>query len=136
MQRETVWLVEDEQGIADTLVYMLQQEGFGVEVFERGLPVLDKARQQVPDVMILDVGLPDISGFELCRQLLALHPALPVLFLTARSEEVDRLLGLEIGADDMWLNRFHPAKCAQGAHLTASGEEVLVAVSRHPYWSF
>lgn len=62
MQRETVWLVEDEQGIADTLVYMLQQEGFAVEVFERGLPVLDKARQQVPDVMILDVGLPDISG--------------------------------------------------------------------------
>ena len=56
MQRETVWLVEDEQGIADTLVYMLQQEGFDVEVFERGLPVLDKARQQVPDVMILDVG--------------------------------------------------------------------------------
>lgn len=43
MQRETVWLVEDEQGIADTLVYMLQQEGFAVEVFERGLPVLDKA---------------------------------------------------------------------------------------------
>lgn len=62
MQRETVWLVEDEQGIADTLVYMLQQEGFAVEVFERGLPVLDKARQQVPDVMILDVGLPDISA--------------------------------------------------------------------------
>ena len=61
MQRETVWLVEDEQGIADTLVYMLQQEGFAVEVFERGLPVLDKARQQVPDVMILDVGLPDIQ---------------------------------------------------------------------------
>lgn len=48
MQRETVWLVEDEQGIADTLVYMLQQEGFAVEVFERGLPVLDKARQRLP----------------------------------------------------------------------------------------
>lgn len=112
MQRETVWLVEDEQGIADTLVYMLQQEGFAVEVFERGLPVLDKARKQVPDVMILDVGLPDISGFELCRQLLALHPALPVLFLTARSEEVDRLLGLEIGADDYVAKPFSPAKCA------------------------
>ena len=108
MQRETVWLVEDEQGIADTLVYMLQQEGFAVEVFERGLPVLDKARQLVPDVMILDVGLPDISGFELCRQLLALHPALPVLFLTARSEEVDRLLGLELGADDYICKPFNP----------------------------
>ncbi len=144
MQRETVWLVEDEQGIADTLVYMLQQEGFAVEVFERGLPVLDKARQLVPDVMILDVGLPDISGFELCRQLLALHPALPVLFLTARSEEVDRLLGLEIGADDYVAKPFSPREVCvftprsvrQGAHLTASGEEVLVAVSRHPYWSF
>ena len=114
MQRETVWLVEDEQGIADTLVYMLQQEGFAVEVFERGLPVLDKARQQVPDVMILDVGLPDISGFELCRQLLALHPALPVLFLTARSEEVDRLLGLEIGADDYVAKPFSPREvCAR-----------------------
>lgn len=51
MQRETVWLVEDEQGIADTLVYMLQQEGFAVEVFERGLPVLDKARKQVSITM-------------------------------------------------------------------------------------
>lgn len=137
MQRETVWLVEDEQGIADTLVYMLQQEGFDVEVFERGLPVLDKARQQVPDVMILDVGLPDISGFELCRQLLALHPALPVLFLTARSEEVDRLLGLEIGADDYVAKPFFTSRSVrQSAHLTASGEEVLDAVSRYPYWSF
>lgn len=98
--------------------------------------MLDKARQLVPDVMILDVGLPDISGFELCRQLLALHPALPVLFLTARSEEVDRLLGLEIGADDYVAKPFSPREVCASAHLTASGEEVLVAVSRHPYWSF
>ena len=100
MQQAVVWLVEDEQGIADTLIYMLQQEGFCVEAFERGLPALEKARHCQPDVVILDVGLPDISGFELCRQLLARFPALPVLFLTARSDEVDRLLGLEIGADD------------------------------------
>ncbi len=94
MQRETVWLVEDEQGIADTLVYMLQRAGFAVRSLSEACRI-DKARKQVPDVMILDVGLPDISGFELCRQLLALHPALPVLFLTARSEEVDRLLRAE-----------------------------------------
>ncbi|EHC42131.1 Two-component response regulator CreB, partial [Salmonella enterica subsp. enterica serovar Gaminara str. A4-567] len=112
MQQPQVWLVEDEQGIADTLIYTLQLEGFTVELFARGLPAalekarqhglpaLEKARQQRPDAVILDVGLPDISGFELCRQLLERHPALPILFLTARSDEVDRLLGLEIGADD------------------------------------
>ena len=100
MQQPRIWLVEDEQSIADTLVYMLQQEGFQVSVFGRGLPALEAAAHQAPDVAILDVGLPDISGFELCRRLLTRYPALPVLFLTARSDEVDKLLGLEIGADD------------------------------------
>lgn len=114
MQQERVWLVEDEQGIADTLIYMLQQEGFTVEAFERGFPVLEQARSRVPDVIILDVGLPDISGFELCRKLLECHPALPILFLTARSDEVDRLLGLEIGADDYVAKPFSPREvCAR-----------------------
>ncbi|EOT8832690.1 two-component system response regulator CreB [Escherichia fergusonii] len=114
MQQVRVWLVEDEQGIADTLIYMLNQEGFLVEAFERGLPALEKAHFQVPDVAILDVGLPDISGFELCRQLLDRHPALPILFLTARSDEVDRLLGLEIGADDYVAKPFSPREvCAR-----------------------
>ncbi|HEE5052476.1 TPA: response regulator, partial [Klebsiella pneumoniae] len=94
MQQPRIWLVEDEQSIADTLVYMLQQEGFQVSVFGRGLPALEAAAHQAPDVAILDVGLPDISGFELCRRLLMRYPALPVLFLTARSDEVDKLLGL------------------------------------------
>lgn len=65
MQQPLVWLVEDETSIADTLTYMLQQEGFAVKAFERGLPVLEEARRQVPALAILDVGLPDISGFEL-----------------------------------------------------------------------
>lgn len=95
MQQPRIWLVEDEMSIADTLVYQLQQEGFIVTAFERGLPALDAAHHHQPDLAILDVGLPDISGFELCRRLLARYPALPVLFLTARSEEVDKLLGLK-----------------------------------------
>ena len=106
MQQPLVWLVEDEQGIADTLIYMLQQEGFSVEAFERGFPVLEKSRQQCPDAIILDVGLPDISGFELCRRLLERHPALPILFLTARSDDVDRLLGLDLGADEYMTKPF------------------------------
>lgn len=114
MQQPRIWLVEDELSIADTLVYMLQQEGFIVTAFERGLPALDAAHHQVPDLAILDVGLPDISGFELCRRLLARYPALPVLFLTARSEEVDKLLGLEIGADDYIAKPFSPREvCAR-----------------------
>ena len=114
MQQPRIWLVEDEMSIADTLVYMLQQEGFIVTAFERGLPALDAAHHHQPDLAILDVGLPDISGFELCRRLLARYPALPVLFLTARSEEVDKLLGLEIGADDYIAKPFSPREvCAR-----------------------
>ncbi|BBQ69591.1 MULTISPECIES: two-component system response regulator CreB [Klebsiella] len=114
MQQPRIWLVEDEQSIADTLVYMLQQEGFQVTVFDRGLPALEAAAYQAPDVAILDVGLPDISGFELCRRLLTRFPALPVLFLTARSDEVDKLLGLEIGADDYIAKPFSPREvCAR-----------------------
>lgn len=114
MQQPRIWLVEDEMSIADTLVYQLQQEGFLVTAFERGLPALDAAHHHQPDLAILDVGLPDISGFELCRRLLARYPALPVLFLTARSEEVDKLLGLEIGADDYIAKPFSPREvCAR-----------------------
>lgn len=114
MSSATIWLVEDEAAIADTLLYMLQLEGFTTRWFPRGLPVLEAAARQQPDLVILDVGLPDINGFELCRQLLAQLPELPVLFLTARSEEIDRLLGLEIGADDYVAKPFSPREvCAR-----------------------
>lgn len=128
MQQPRIWLVEDELSIADTLVYMLQQEGFIVTAFERGLPALDAAHHQIPDLAILDVGLPDISGFELCRRLLARYPALPVLFLTARSEEVDKLLGTEIGADDYIAKPFSPREvCAEGAHRPAAAAKICRA---------
>ncbi len=68
--------------------------------FERAEPALQALAQGAPALAILDVGLPDINGFELCRRLLAQAADLPILFLTARSDEVDRLIGLEIGADD------------------------------------
>lgn len=114
MSQATIWLVEDEASIADTLIYTLQQEGFSVRGFDRGLPVLEAARETRPDLAILDVGLPDINGFELCRRLQADYPELPLLFLTARSEEVDRLLGLEMGADDYIAKPFSPREvCAR-----------------------
>ena len=102
-----VWLVEDEASIADTLIYTLESEGFIVRWFERGLPLLAALGKEQPDFLILDVGLPDISGFELCHRIRA-SSQIPLLFLTARSEEQDRLLGLEMGADDYVAKPFSP----------------------------
>ncbi|MGN7851140.1 MULTISPECIES: two-component system response regulator CreB [Serratia] len=107
--KPVLWLVEDEPSIADTLVYTLESEGFEVRWFERAEPALQALAQEgAPALAILDVGLPDINGFELCRRLLAQAADLPILFLTARSDEVDRLIGLEIGADDYVAKPFSP----------------------------
>ena len=95
----TIWLIEDEAAIADTLIYALQTEGYAVRWFERGQLMLDALAHTQPALLILDIGLPDINGFEVCRQVLARYD-LPLLFLTARAEEVDRIVGLEMGADD------------------------------------
>ena len=107
MTSPLIWLVEDEASIADTLIYSLETDGFAVRWFERGLPLLEAMNHEQPDFLILDVGLPDIGGFELCRRIRAVSQ-LPLLFLTARSEEIDRLLGLEMGADDYVAKPFSP----------------------------
>ena len=103
-----IWLVEDEPSIADTLIYTLESEGFTLRWFDRGEPALAALADGPPALAIVDIGLPDINGFDLCRRLLAREPALPVVFLTARSEELDRIVGLEIGADDYIAKPFSP----------------------------
>lgn len=102
-----VLLVEDEASIADTLIYALETERFEVThstTAEGALEVLAKGN---PDFAILDVGLPDISGFDLCMEIRK-SSALPVLFLTARDSEIDRILGLELGGDDYVTKPFSP----------------------------
>lgn len=113
MKKRLIWLVEDEASIADTLIYALQTDGFEVEWFMLGQQLLTRLAQAQPDFLILDVGLPDISGFELCKQVRA-RSDVPLMFLTARSEEIDRLIGLEIGADDYVAKPFSPREvCAR-----------------------
>ncbi len=90
MQKRVIWLVEDEASIADTLIYALQTDGFEVEWFPLGQPLLARLERSRPDFLILDVGLPDISGFELCKQVRALTDT-PLMFLTARSEEIEQV---------------------------------------------
>ena len=80
-----------------------------------GLPLLARLEQTRPDFLILDVGLPDISGFELCKRVRALTD-IPLMFLTARSEEIDRLIGLEIGATTV-AKPFSPRECAPGCRV-------------------
>lgn len=103
----TVLLVEDDPAIAETVLYALRAEGFAVEHRMLGTGVAERVRGGGVDLVLLDVGLPDVGGFEVCRQLRAFS-ALPVVFLTARGDEVDRVLGLELGADDYVAKPFSP----------------------------
>jgi len=97
---ERILIVEDERAVARGLEYGLTHEGFVVLWAETGQQALDLARSRDPHLILLDIRLPDISGFDVCRQLRAEGMRQPVLMLTARDEELDKVLGLELGADD------------------------------------
>lgn len=103
----SIWLVEDEVTIADTLIYRLENDHYHVRWFERGELMLQALKDSSPNLMILDVGLPDIIGFDLAKLVLAKYD-IPIVFLTARNDEVDRIVGLEIGADDYIAKPFSP----------------------------
>lgn len=100
MAGELILIVEDERAVARGLEYGLTKEGFDVLWAETGRQALDLARSRDPHLILLDIRLPDISGFDVCRQLRAEGMRQPILMLTARDEEVDKVLGLELGADD------------------------------------
>lgn len=106
-----ILIVEDEAAIADTLIYALHSEGFSTHWLSLGSAALAYQQATPADLLILDVGLPDISGFELCKQLRR-DSEVPVLFLTARNAEIDRVVGLEIGADDYVSKPFSPREVA------------------------
>lgn len=102
-----VLLVEDEPAIADTLIYALETECFEVTHVLTGAAALAAFVRQPYDLLILDIGLPDMTGLDVCRNLRQTS-AVPVLFLTARSAEMDRILGLELGGDDYVTKPFSP----------------------------
>lgn len=96
---EKILVVDDEVSLQETLTYKLEKEGYQVEVAGDGLTALELARSTHPDLVILDVMLPGMDGFEVCRNLRQ-ESNIPVLMLTARDDEIDRVVGLEVGADD------------------------------------
>ena len=96
---ETILIVEDEPALRDTLIYNLKKDGFTADAVGDGHAALDSARKLRPDLIILDIMLPGIDGFEVAR-ILRKEMATPILMLTARDDEIDRVVGLEVGADD------------------------------------
>ncbi|ABX03452.1 MAG TPA: DNA-binding response regulator [Herpetosiphon sp.] len=101
----TILLVEDEALLADTLRYNLEREGYTVLSASDGVTGLDLARAEQPDLLILDVMLPKLDGFSVCR-ILRRETNIPIMMLTARQDEVDRIAGLELGADDYVIKPF------------------------------
>src|SRR4051794_9460658 len=107
MERGTIVVVDDEPNIADLVDLYLAREGFRVLKAATGQGGLDAVRTHRPRLVVLDVGLPDIDGLEVCRRLRQTSQ-IPVIFLTARDGEVDRVLGLELGGDDYLTKPFSP----------------------------
>jgi DNA-binding response OmpR family regulator len=106
--RGLVLVAEDEKPIADLIGMYLRRDGFGVHAVATGPDALAAARRLHPVAVILDVGLPGIDGTEVCRTLRAEGDPVPILFCTARDDEIDRVLGLEMGGDDYITKPFSP----------------------------
>jgi two-component system, OmpR family, catabolic regulation response regulator CreB len=106
-EKQTILVIEDEPGIADTVTYALTREGFEPVWTATGTEGKARLEQGCIDLVILDIGLPDISGFDLAR-MIRKQSDVPLLMLTARSDEIDRVLGLELGADDYIVKPFSP----------------------------
>jgi DNA-binding response OmpR family regulator len=105
MPKRKILVVEDEQSIADPLAHALEREGFAPVVAATAAEALQAVRGRVPDLVLLDVMLPDGSGFDVCRELRR-RSRVPIIMLTARGEEADRVIGLELGADDYVVKPF------------------------------
>ncbi len=135
-----VLVVEDDPAIADVLRLHLTRAGHGVHVERDGLAGLAQVRTLRPAVVVLDVGLPGIDGIEVCRRLRAADDWTPVLFVTARDDEVDRVVGLELGADDYVTKPFSPRELVariasvlrRSAGVVGSGALVAGDVTLHP----
>jgi DNA-binding response OmpR family regulator len=106
----SVLLAEDDNSISDPLARALRREGYAVEVTPDGLRTLDRALAGGIDVIVLDIGLPELDGLEVCRRVRAEGHGVPVLILTARADEVDTVVGLDAGADDYVTKPFRLAE--------------------------
>lgn len=135
MSNELILVVDDEAGITDFVSYNLEQAGYRARVEATGKGALKSVNEEVPALVVLDLMLPDLSGFEVCKALRAKEATsrVPIIMLTARDDEVDKVVGLELGADDYVTKPFSPRELVArvGAVLRRQGESGNEAAS-HP----
>ena len=110
MSKELIYVVDDEPDICEIIDLHLKRCGFKTKTFLTGSKFIKQMDEELPDLIILDIMLPDISGIDICRILKVREKtaSIPVIMLTAKSEEADRLLGFEVGADDYVVKPFYP----------------------------
>jgi phosphate regulon transcriptional regulator PhoB len=127
-----ILVVEDEPDIRDLIVHHLERDGFHCRTAVGGAEALRKARERVPDLVVLDLMLPELGGLEVCRRLRAdaATATVPVIMLTAKAEEVDRVVGLELGADDYVAKPFSPKELV--ARVRAVLRRARPAAETHP----
>ena len=97
---QTVAVVDDEDNLRETLAFALRREGYPVELYAHGAEAWGAFQRRLPGLVILDILMPEMDGLELCRRIRSISETIPIIFLTSRDEELDRVLGLELGADD------------------------------------
>ena len=126
MSGELILVVDDEPNIVQLARMYLEREGFRVAAVGDGISALEAVEQSRPALMVLDVMLPELDGLEVCRRLRAEKNSLPILMLTARDEDIDKILGLELGADDYLTKPFNPRE------LTARVKAILRRSEQKP----
>jgi len=125
MEKETILVVDDERNIVELARMYLENEGFRVESAADGGVALEKARTLKPALVVLDLMLPVVNGWDVCRKLRT-ESDIPILMLTARSDDVDKIVGLELGADDYLIKPFNPRE------LVARVKAILRRTTRTP----
>ena len=133
--RETIIVVDDEQSIIDFVRIYLEREGFVCKGINDGLVAFNDIMQTKPTLVVLDVMLPGMSGFDVCRRLRASNNQVPVIMLTAKDDDIDKILGLELGADDYLTKPFNPRELIarikavlRRNNLKKRTEEVIIKV--------
>lgn len=106
--KDTIFVVDDEESIIDFVRIYLEREGFTCIGIEDGMVAFNRIMEEKPAAVVLDVMLPGMSGFDICRRLRASNNQVPIIMLTAKEEDIDKILGLELGADDYLTKPFNP----------------------------